>query len=93
MSNDDNIAENLAHVPEIDGAPPNTHPTPTRPSGLADELRAGTSIVSGQPAPTTITPRSPHDAASRGMPIVGSAPSGATVRSFSPTGVHDTDGK
>jgi len=85
---------NFAHVPEIDAPPPNTHPTPTRPSGLADELAAGTVNVAGQPAPTKITPHSPLSTASRGMPIVDSAPSGARIVAHSPLDAsRDTTGR
>ncbi len=87
MADTENLAGNLAHTPEVDGAAPNTHPVPTRPSGLADELRAGTVNVAAQPAPTKITPASPAMA----NPVISPEPSGATVRSFSPTGVHDVD--
>ena len=86
----DQIPNNLAHVPEIDGAAPNLHPTPTRPSGLADELRAGTVNVAAQPAPIKITPVTPGVMEN---PRISPEPSGATVRSFSPTGVHDVNSR
>jgi len=72
-------ALNDAHVPGAGASPIDTHGTPTNPSTLADELRAGTSSVASHPAPIKITPHSPHDAASRGMPVVTSEPSGARV--------------
>ena len=90
MTDTENLAGNLAHTPEVDGAAPNLHPTPNRPSGLADELRAGTVNVAAQPAPIKIDP---VRVGVMENPVVSPEPSGATVRSFSPTGVHDTDGR
>ncbi len=90
MTDTETLPGNLAHTPEIEGAAPNTHGTPTRPSTLADELRAGTSSVVSQAAPTKID-RSPVGVMEN--PRISPEPSGAKVQSFSPLGRHDTDGK
>jgi len=75
------MSDNLndAHVPGAGASPISTHPVPTKPSTLSEELAAGTSRVVSTPAPVKISPHSPHDAASRGMPVVTSEPSGARV--------------
>jgi len=53
--------------------PPNTHTAPTPRDSIAPrEIAAGTVRVSGQPVETVITPRSPQDSASRGMPTAES---------------------
>ena len=80
---------NAAHVPGMGTSPINTHPVPTRPSGLADELAAGT-VKLPNVAPTKIDPVRVGVMAN---PVISPEPSGATVRSFSPTGVHDTTGR
>ncbi len=83
---------NDAHIPDSsDPVPPNTHGAPTpRESVAPAELAAGTSRVAAQPAPTKITPVVPGVMSN---PVISPEPSGATVRSFSPTGVHDTTGR
>ena len=83
---------NLAHIPDSPNpAPPNTHGTETpRESVAPAEIAAGTSRVASHPAPTKIDP-----VVVGGMsnPTVSPEPSGATVRSFSPTGVHDVNSR
>jgi len=83
-------ALNDAHVPGAGASPISTHPVPVAPSTLADELRAGTSSVASHPAPIKITPVTPGVMSN---PVISPEPSGATVRSFSPRGVHDTTGR
>ncbi len=80
---------NDAHIPDSpDPAPPNTHGTETpRESVAPAELAAGTVRVASQSAPTKITPASPAMA----NPVISPEPSGATIRNFSPLGVHDVD--
>ena len=81
---------NDAHIPDSsDPVPPNTHGTPTpRESVAPAELAAGTVNVASQPAPTKIDP-----VVVGGMsnPTVSPEPSGATIRSFSPSGIHDVN--
>ena len=86
----DQIPNNLAHVPEVDGAAPNLHPTPTKSSTLADELAAGTVRVASQPAPIKMTPVTPGVMEN---PRISPEPSGATIRNFSPHGVHDVNSR
>jgi len=91
MADTENLAGNLAHTPEVDGAPPNTHGTPTRPSTVAAELAAG---LSPHQHPTLIPPKiDPVRVGIMSNPVVSSEPSGATVRSFSPRGVHDVNSR
>ncbi len=91
MTDTETLPGNLAHTPEIDGAAPNTHGTPTRPSTLADELRAGTGP---HQHPTLIPPKiDPVRVGVMENPVVTSAPSGARVTPYSPLGTHDTTGR
>jgi len=89
MADTENLAGNLAHTPEVDGAAPNTHPVPTHPSTVSDELAAGTVNL----ANVARTKIDPVRVGIMENPRISPEPSGARVRSFSPTGVHDTTGR
>ncbi|HKN62541.1 MAG TPA: hypothetical protein VJW93_15270 [Candidatus Acidoferrales bacterium] len=86
------MADNLneAHVPGAGASPISTHPVPTKPSTLSEELAAGTVNVASHPAPIKITPVTPGVMSN---PVISPEPSGATVRSFSPSGKHDVNSR
>ena len=83
---------NLAHIPEVNGAPPNTHGTPTpRESVAPAELAAG---LGPHQRPTLIPPKiDPVRVGVMENPVISPKPSGAKVQSFSPLGRHDTTGR
>ncbi len=83
-------AENFAHVPGAGVSPVSTHPVATPPSTVESELAAGTVRVASQPTPTKIDfPR----VGAMENPVVSSEPSGATIRNFSPSGIHDVNSR
>ncbi len=81
---------NAAHVPGMGTSPIDLHGKPTGGSTLSDELRAGTSIVSGLPGAMNVE----HPAVGvMANPVLESNPSGCRVTPYSPLGRHDTNGE
>ncbi len=89
---DDNIAENLAHVPGAGASPIDTHGVETpHTSTVERELATSTGL---HQHPTLIPPKiDPIRVGVMSNPVISPEPSGARVQSFSPLGRHDTDGK
>lgn len=102
MSDPTTPEQNLAHIPVSDDPTPvNTHTVATpRESVAPHENSAGASPFSPAMPPRFEPVKNPEDNypcirhlhPGEPNPVPG-GPSGCVIRSFSPTGVHDTTGK